>query len=159
MRPASERSYGSRDHDPTWRTGEGPVARGSRMARRGSRGPLAAAALLPALAVAAAAQQGPPVAGDPGRGRAVAEQLCGGCHLTAPNQAGPVVDGVPSFASLARRTDEDILATIEGMKVVPHRAVPTLPLGRQQVRDLAAYIRSLAPPAPATPPTAGPAPR
>jgi len=78
---------------------------------------------------------------DPKNGRILAERWCATCHLVAPDQKQASAD-VPPFATIAKMSDED-LAGLMGMLSAPHPAMPTLDLSRQEVADLAAYIRSL----------------
>jgi cytochrome c len=97
--------------------------------------------ILLALASQALAQPAP----DPASGKALAEKLCQGCHLVGPRQAGPVPDGVPSFMAIAGRPGVD-MAKIEAVLIEPtHPQMPSPPLDTRQIRDVAAYILSLAP--------------
>ena len=87
------------------------------------------------------AQAGTP--GDPGRGRDLARQLCGSCHLAGPEQRGPVPDGIPSLMAIAARpgvTEDRLLGALIGP---PHPQMPQMPLDRRQTRDVAAYVLSL----------------
>ncbi len=80
---------------------------------------------------------------DPGAGRVLAERLCAGCHLM-PGAAGPVPDGVPSFAAIARNWD-DRVRLADRMLVPPHPQMPEPPLGRYEREAVAAWILSLRP--------------
>jgi mono/diheme cytochrome c family protein len=94
-----------------------------------------------ALTAPAMAQTAP----DPANGLALAEQLCRGCHLVHPRQAGPVPDGVPSFMAIAARPGIDS-ARIEAVLAAPaHPQMPAPPLNKRQSKDVAAYILSLRP--------------
>lgn len=90
-----------------------------------------------ALAAAAAAQ---PV--DPAAGRALAVELCSNCHLVPGLARGPVPDGVPTFAAIARNWS-DPAALADRLIVPPHPDMPPPPLGNRQRADLAAWITSL----------------
>ena len=81
--------------------------------------------------------------GDPSRGRLLARQLCSACHLVSPEHRGPVPDGIRSFMAIAAQpgaTEDHLLGVLVSP---PHPAMPAPPLGRQQLRDTAAYILSL----------------
>lgn len=78
---------------------------------------------------------------DPRNGRKLAERWCATCHLVTPDQKQAVAD-VPPFATLAHKSDEE-LEGLMAMLAAPHPAMPTLDLSRQDVADLAVYIRSL----------------
>ena len=87
---------------------------------------------------------GPAGASDPVTGRALAMDLCSGCHLVAAGQPGPVSDGVPAFATLARNaslTDEDL----RGFIMNPHPPMPRVSLTATELDAIVAYIRSLSP--------------
>ena len=79
--------------------------------------------------------------GNADTGRAVAELWCASCHLVSPDQTSAVAD-VPSFPSIAQRSDSEIEA-LEGFLADPHPPMPDLSLTRNEIRDLLAYIRSL----------------
>jgi mono/diheme cytochrome c family protein len=75
---------------------------------------------------------------DPQNGAALAKRWCASCHIVAKDQTKGI-DGVPSFAAIARR------ATFDGERLAflmldPHPAMPSLTLTRNEARDLAAYI-------------------
>jgi mono/diheme cytochrome c family protein len=94
--------------------------------------------------IVAAVAGGPAAASDPVEGRRLAQDLCSACHLVTPQQAGPVVDGVPAFAALARdrsMTDE----ALRGFIVDPHPQMPRVQLTATEIDAIVAYIRSLGP--------------
>ena len=94
------------------------------------------------LAPAAAWAQSAP---DPANGLALAGQLCTGCHLVAPNQRGPVPDGVPSFMALAARPGLEARQIKAALLAPPHPLMPNPPLAVRQMDDVAAYILTLKP--------------
>ena len=102
------------------------------------------AATVTLLGPSAAARAEPP--GDPARGHDLARQLCSACHLVSPEHRGPVPDGVPSFMAIATRPGETADHLLVVLVSPPHPAMPAPPLGRQQMRNAAAYILSLRPP-------------
>ena len=93
--------------------------------------------LIPLWIAAPAAAAG----GDIERGGHLARQWCASCHLGAPNPAGAVPQGPPSFAAIARGG-----MTREQLRVFlthPHGQMPDLALTRAEIDDLIAYIGSL----------------
>lgn len=104
-----------------------------------------AAVSLGVLSSAAPAQlrREPPREPDPAAGRIIAERLCVGCHVVgSAADGGPVPAGVPTFASIANRPGQTPLGIAGGI-VVPHPPMPDIPLTRDEIRDLAAYIFAL----------------
>jgi cytochrome c len=90
---------------------------------------------------AASAQNGPP---DISGGRELAERLCAICHAVTPEPASGGRPDVPSFAAVAKSPN----ATPErlaGAIILPHPAMPGVPLTRAEIRDIIAYIMSLKP--------------
>lgn len=90
-----------------------------------------------AVAGAAAAQPGDPVAG-----RTVAVALCSNCHVVPGLVRGPVPDAVPTFAVIARKWS-DAAALADRLIAPPHPEMPAPPLGNRQRLDVAAWILSL----------------
>ena len=80
-------------------------------------------------------------AGNPERGRQLAERWCASCHVVGPGQREASAD-VPTFASIARREDlsESFLVAF---LTTPHPPMPNMNLSRQEIADVLAYIRSL----------------
>jgi mono/diheme cytochrome c family protein len=109
---------------------------------RNATAPLLVTALLCLLALphAAHAQQGAAAGGriDPNNGAAIAKRWCSSCHLVSRDQT-KAIEGVPSFAELARRPElagERLITFLLG----PHAPMPPIGLSREEARDLAAYI-------------------
>lgn len=96
------------------------------------------------MAVGVALAGGPAQAADPLAGKALAVDLCSGCHLVTEGQRGPVADGVPSFAALARDPKMDEQA-LRGFITDPHPPMPHVSLTPAEIDAIVAYIRSLAP--------------
>jgi len=96
---------------------------------------LAAAAACSAPALA----QAPP---DPRAGERLARQWCASCHLVATDQATPAPDTAPTFASIAARPSITANA-LRVMIQLPYPRMPQLPLTRQEVEHIIAYIVSL----------------
>ncbi|HSD93390.1 MAG TPA: c-type cytochrome [Methyloceanibacter sp.] len=78
---------------------------------------------------------------DPVHGQSLAEKLCSNCHLVGAAQEQAQVD-VPSFREIANQegeTEGSIMAKI----VLPKHPMPTIPLTKSELADLAAYIMTL----------------
>ncbi len=78
--------------------------------------------------------------GDAIRGKEIADRWCVGCH-----SAGPTVDDrIQSFPSLAgdRRRSEGAIRTF---LMQPHRPMPPLELGTQQIEDIIAFLQTVRP--------------
>jgi cytochrome c len=75
-------------------------------------------------------------------GRTLAQELCSGCHLTGPEDRGPVPDGVPTFMALAAEPGQDA-ASLTAALLKEHPEMPQPPLTQQQAADVVAYILSL----------------
>jgi mono/diheme cytochrome c family protein len=108
---------------------------------------LAGATVLVLLAVTGiagqAAAQGAAVvrAGDPQRGREVAEKLCVACHRVSPEQTSGGAAEVPSFPVIANRPGRTV-ERIMGSILMPHPQMPDTALTNQTLADLAAFIAS-----------------
>ena len=101
--------------------------------------PRTAAAFAAAAFSASAMAQTPP---DPRAGERLARQWCASCHLVASDQATPAPDTAPTFASIAARPSITASA-LRVMIQLPYPRMPQLPLTRQEVEHIIAYIVSL----------------
>lgn len=97
----------------------------------------------PVLAAAAAlfVTSGAARAADPARGETLARRWCASCHLVAKDQTRATPDA-PSFAAIARRADAPPL---ESFLSASHPRMPDMNLTRDEIADLAAWIRAQAP--------------
>ena len=81
-------------------------------------------------------------------GKRLAIQWCASCHLVSPDQAKASVDA-PPFMTIAKRTEEELvrlpLFLANPAHTKPGTPMPNFNLSRQEIGDLAAYIRSLKP--------------
>ena len=94
-----------------------------------------------ALALAALAPSEAFAFADARQGENIAERWCASCHLVAADQHRASADVAP-FVTLARsKTDEQLAAFLTDS----HPKMPNLHLSREEIADLVAYIRSLAP--------------
>jgi mono/diheme cytochrome c family protein len=79
---------------------------------------------------------------DPVHGKDLATRLCSNCHLVgAPQQEYANVD-IPSFHEIANQegqSEGSIMAHI----ALPKHPMPTIPLTKSELVDLAAYIMTL----------------
>lgn len=80
---------------------------------------------------------------DAGRGEVLAQKLCATCHIPDGNaarlQGTADVPTFPEIATAQGQTTERII----GKLVIPAHPMPTIPLTRDHMADLAAYIMSL----------------
>ncbi|MBS0241963.1 MAG: cytochrome c [Proteobacteria bacterium] len=75
-------------------------------------------------------------------GHEIASKLCSNCHAVDPEAAQTARADVPSFKSIAngpRGTPEHLAAAI----ILPHPAMPGIPLTRAEIQAVVAYIVSL----------------
>ena len=81
---------------------------------------------------------------DPKRGLELAAKLCSNCHAGKgiPTQSGGQQADVPTFPEIAKRSGQTA-ERIHGILVMPRHPMPTIPLTRNEMADLAAYILSL----------------
>lgn len=80
-------------------------------------------------------------AGDPARGRALAQSWCSSCHTIERNNVGK--DIAPSFPSIAERGQPDQLEAHAFLNA-PHPPMPDFNLTRNEIDDIVAYLQSLA---------------
>ena len=79
---------------------------------------------------------------SPQRGQELAARLCTNCHVIDRQTSSPIRTDVPGFPTIANRPG----ATAEhlaGRIIVPHPAMPGVPLTAAEIRDIVAYIVSL----------------
>jgi hypothetical protein len=80
---------------------------------------------------------------DPVHGKGLAEKLCTNCHLVgSAQQQQPANADVPSFHEIANREGQTAGA-ITARIMLPKHPMPTIPLTKAELADLAAYILSL----------------
>jgi mono/diheme cytochrome c family protein len=79
---------------------------------------------------------------DAGRGHELAARLCTNCHAIDRETSGPIRADVPSFPTIANRPGANA-EHLAGRIIVPHPAMPGVPLTRAEIRDIVAYIVSL----------------
>lgn len=98
--------------------------------------------LLASLLVVASTLHAAP-RGDAGRGRALANSLCGRCHATGSREPSPLA-AAPPFRTLKQRYPVESLAEplAEGI-VTGHPAMPEIQLEPAAIADFLAYLESL----------------
>lgn len=80
---------------------------------------------------------------DPVHGKDLAEKLCTNCHLVGSTQQQQLANvDVPSFHEIANREGQTAGA-ITARIMLPKHPMPTIPLTKAELADLAAYILSL----------------
>jgi mono/diheme cytochrome c family protein len=92
--------------------------------------------LFAALSMAAA------TAADADHGGQLAKRWCAACHIVSPDQKHGA-DNVPAFVTIAKTPGLDA-DKIAKFLMDPHPKMPDMQLGRDEAKDLAAYIVSLA---------------
>lgn len=113
---------------------------GSRRTLAAISGSIALAALAPPPAHAQMADG----LADKREGRGVAERLCSNCHLVAPDAERRDTHIAPPFQVIAGREGQT-RERIAGAVIFPHPEMPSIPLTRAEIRDIATYIMSLKP--------------
>ena len=78
------------------------------------------------------------------RGHAIAAQSCAACHAVEPGGTSPQ-PAAPAFASLEMRHTAGLEGRLADLARQGHYGMPPVKLDAGQVRDLLAYIESLAP--------------
>jgi mono/diheme cytochrome c family protein len=78
---------------------------------------------------------------DPFRGKALAQQLCSNCHLVDDRQQQINAD-IPSFNEVANK-EAQTAGTIMAHIALPKHPMPTIPLTRSELADIAAYILTM----------------
>jgi mono/diheme cytochrome c family protein len=78
------------------------------------------------------------------RGAALAESWCANCHIIDAKGTGQSVEAARPFPSIARDPTRDT-DFLQNWLTTKHPQMPNLDLGRREINDLAAYIRTLAP--------------
>lgn len=96
------------------------------------------------LAAAPAAAQSVPGQPDPRRGAEIAEKLCSACHLLpgVPAPADRVKADVPTFREIANLEGQSA-ERLRARMIIPVHPMPEIPLERDHIGHLAAYIISL----------------
>jgi cytochrome c len=79
-------------------------------------------------------------AGNADAGRQLVMRSCSSCHAT--DATTTVRDGAPPF-TLVAKTNKERPAWIRGWLMAPHPPMPNIPLSRQQIDDIIAYLQSL----------------
>jgi mono/diheme cytochrome c family protein len=79
---------------------------------------------------------------DPVHGQSLAEKLCSNCHLVGTGEQKQAQADVPSFREIANQEGETE-GSIMAKMVLPKHPMPTIPLAKSELADLAAYIMTL----------------
>ena len=81
--------------------------------------------------------------GDAVRGAALAESWCSTCHIIDKRGAGTTIDPAPPFPLIAN-DPKKTPAYLQRWLSTSHPQMPNFNLGRREMVDLIAYIKSLA---------------
>jgi cytochrome c len=79
---------------------------------------------------------------DTQRGYELAVRLCTNCHAVDRRTSSSMRADVPSFPTIANRPGANA-EHLAGRIIVPHPAMPGVPLTIAEIRDVVAYIVSL----------------
>jgi hypothetical protein len=90
-------------------------------------------------AVGGSAATGAP---DPNHGRDLAARLCSNCHLVGTTEQQHANVDIPSFSEIANQEGQSAGAIMAAI-MLPKHPMPTIPLTKSELADLAAYILSL----------------
>jgi len=102
-----------------------------------------ALAILPVWIISASAPACAQVGlADARRGQELAARLCSGCHIVSPGSAATANPDIPTFAAIAGRADTTP-ERLAGRIIIPHPAMPGVPLTIAEIRDIVAYLRVL----------------
>ncbi|MDZ4736893.1 MAG: cytochrome c [Rhodospirillaceae bacterium] len=101
-------------------------------------------AVLALLPVAACDRSADHAAGDPARGRMVAEQYCSECHRVSPEQENVAFAGAPDFAQVNSLDPKDWQPIIDEMASA-HIQMPLSSEWETEKADVIAWILSLEP--------------
>lgn len=82
------------------------------------------------------------VPADAAHGKALARRWCAACHIVSNDQTRGS-DNAPAFATIAKMRGFSA-EKIARFLMDPHPKMPDMQLGRNETRDLGAYIASLA---------------
>src|SRR2546423_1180654 len=80
--------------------------------------------------------------GQPGKGLALAQQVCVACHAIDKRQAQSPNPAAPRFEAIANVSGMTAIALTVALRT-PHRTMPNLVLDDDEIRNVAAYILSL----------------
>ena len=100
-----------------------------------------AAAVMVCLVTSNAIAQEP---GDADRGASLAESWCANCHIIDAKGTGQSVEAARPFPNIAKDPTRN-RAFFYDWLTTRHPQMPNLDLGRREIDDLVAYIRTLAP--------------
>jgi cytochrome c len=80
--------------------------------------------------------------GDPRVGHQLAARLCVNCHVIGAETSDPARADIPTLPTIGNRpgVTAEYLA---GRIIIPHPAMPGVPLTTAEIRDIVAYIMSL----------------
>jgi mono/diheme cytochrome c family protein len=79
---------------------------------------------------------------DPVHGKELAGSLCSNCHLVGTGQQHQANADIPSFHEIANKEGQTAGAIMAHI-VLPKHPMPTIPLTKSELADLAAYILTL----------------
>lgn len=93
------------------------------------------------LAASASLMAEPQEMGDPQEGFEYAKEVCANCHAILSNGTSPVREA-PTFDEIAKQSQRSAATIIERIEAT-HPSMPNIPMERDELNDLAAYILGL----------------
>jgi mono/diheme cytochrome c family protein len=104
---------------------------------------LFAFALLAVVASACATPPGAASGPSPQRGRALARDLCSGCHAIGRRGASPNSNAPPLRAVLSSYDERVLSQALQKGALMGHSDLPTVRLNARGAEDLIAYLKSI----------------
>ena len=92
------------------------------------------------LAASTCLRAEPPGMSDAQEGFLYAKEVCANCHAIVSNETSPVREA-PTFDEIAKKSETSVKTVIERIEAV-HPTMPNIPMEREEMNDLAAYILS-----------------
>jgi mono/diheme cytochrome c family protein len=80
---------------------------------------------------------------DPARGKALAADLCAGCHAVEPASVSPRTDAPPFSAMLEKYDRQDLVRSLQKGVVMSHPNMPRVFLTEPSARDLVSYLETI----------------
>jgi len=114
--------------------------RGSYLTCRKTRAAIAFA--IGSLVVPLGSSSAQPAPADARRGYELSARLCTNCHAVDRQTSNSMRADVPSFPTIANRPGANA-EHLAGRIIIPHPAMPGVPLTIAEIRDIVAYIVSL----------------
>jgi cytochrome c len=103
---------------------------------------VAAGAVLTIIAAFRVAAAGPDGEPSSGKGYALAQKLCQGCHVIESSAETSTPVGVPTFRGIANRPGQT-RERITNVLIQPHTPMPDIRLTNDEIENILAYLETL----------------